>query len=1070
MTGSLPETRVARWTVPAVLLLGLALSIVGGVLADRHVREKADDRLNALADLTAGNLAEHVAHFAGLTRALQASFLDLPGMPAGQFRGFVDILRLHAGTHPIQAYFFAERRGGELLIRHAEPAAGNDGLPGLRLTDNPSVAAVLGRLEAEGALAATLPFAHDRTNAGTPVLAFLAPVYLADTQPPRFALTGSRLTGVVAITVNLDKMLAPLLSQLRDQQVRLRVAALPPGGAPEAAAPILSGSETALAGGVRYVAQRHVGVQGTQWRLTLEAGPELILFPQRHLAIYVPAVLLTLTLLLAALAHTLVRSRRLAERHAKEVTRDLRQSEARFRDLAELSSDWYWEQDEHFRFTEMSVGVSSKSGVDAPSTIGKLRWELPIEGVGEAEWARHRALLERHEPFHDFTYRMRSPDGSLRWFVVSGRPIFGPDGRFAGYRGTGKDITERKASEMALRESEERYRLLFELSPDAIMVLQDRVVVLANKAALALHRAASPQDLIGRPLRDLVTPEDWPQKESRLELMESGTEAMLPLTERRYLTLDGDIVNVETAAVRIALHGRPAVMSVARDIAERKRAEIQLRLAATVFENSREGVTVTDAGQNIISVNRAFTEITGYTEAEVLGRNPSLLQSGRQDRAFYAAMWQAIVRDGYWSGEIWNRRKNGEIYPELLSITVVRDETGKPLRYIGVFTDITERHRAEEAVQRERQLLEAVMDSLPVGVWLMDSQGRISRSNPAATRIWAGARYVGIEQFGEYKAWWADSGREIRPEEWAAARAFSKGETSINEKIVIQCFDGSRRTILNSAVPLFDAEGRISGAVIVNQDIDSLERAQLEIRQLNEGLERRVRERTAALEASNRELEAFSYSVSHDLRAPLRGIDGFAHILAEDYGSRLDDAARGHLERIRKASQRLSQTIDDMIELARITRMPLHRREVDLSSMARTVLLELSQHSRHRPEIVIAEVVTAQADPTLLRIVLENLLDNAWKFTSRTEPARIEFGVREIDGERAYFVRDNGVGFDPAYVDKLFQPFQRLHRPDEFAGTGIGLATVQRIVQRHGGRVRAEGSPGAGAAIYFTLP
>ena len=945
MTGSFPaNARIAKWTVPAVIVLGLVLSIAGGVLAHRYVTDKANDRLNALADLAGSNLSGSIAHFAGLTRALQASFLDLPGMPRGQFHGFVDILRRHAGTDPIRSYVFAERRGDDLYIRHAEPAAGNEWLAGLRITAVPANTEALGRLGATGALTTTLSLTPKPAVSATPDLTFIAPVYHSDSRTPRFALKGRQLEGIVAITVDLERMLAPLVAQMSEQQVRLRVAVLTPEGAAADAVPIPAGNDAVLPGDVRHVTQRDVDVQGTRWRLTLEANPELILFPQRHLAFYVPAVLLTLTLLLAALAHTLVRSRREAERHAEEVTRDLRKSEARFRDLAEQSSDWYWEQDEQFRFTQMSIGVSRKSGIDFSATIGKTRWELPILGVSKAEWATHRAQLERHEPFRDFTYQMPTPDRGLRWFAISGRPMFDAAGHFTGYRGTGTDITERKHT------------------------------------------------------------------------------------------------------------------------------EIQLRLAATVFENSREGVTVTDAEQNIISVNHAFTEITGYTEAEVLGRNPSLLQSGRQDRAFYAAMWQAIVRDGYWSGEIWNRRKNGEVYPELLSITVVRDEAGKPLRYIGVFTDITERHRAEEAVQRERQLLEAVMDSLPVGVWLMDGQGRIIRSNPAATRIWAGARYVGVEQFGEYKGWWADTGREIRPEEWAAARAFSKGETSINEKIVIQCFDGSRRTILNSAVPLFDAEGRVNGAVIVNQDIDSLERAQLEIRQLNEGLEQRVRERTAALEASNRELEAFSYSVSHDLRAPLRGIDGFAHILAEDYGSRLDDTARGHLERIRRASQRLSQTIDDMIELARITRMPLHRREVDLSALARTTLMELSQASRHRPEVVIAESVTAQADPALLRIVLENLLDNAWKFSSRTPGALIEFGMAEAGGKRAYFVRDNGAGFDPAYADKLFKPFQRLHQPDEFAGTGIGLATVQRIVQRHGGRVWAEGAPGKGATFWFTLP
>ena len=159
-----------------------------------------------------------------------------------------------------------------------------------------------------------------------------------------------------------------------------------------------------------------------------------------------------------------------------------------------------------------------------------------------------------------------------------------------------------------------------------------------------------------------------------------------------------------------------------------------------------------------------------------------------------------------------------------------------------------------------------------------------------------------------------------------------------------------------------------------------------------------------------------------------------------------------------------------MIELARITRMPLHRREVDLSALARTTLMELSQASRHRPEVVIAESVTAQADPALLRIVLENLLDNAWKFSSRTPGARIEFGMAEAGGKRAYFVRDNGAGFDPAYADKLFKPFQRLHDAKRFEGTGIGLAIVHRILHRHGGRIWAVGSPGEGAAFHFTLP
>ncbi|WP_211218625.1 ATP-binding protein [Thermithiobacillus tepidarius DSM 3134] len=235
-------------------------------------------------------------------------------------------------------------------------------------------------------------------------------------------------------------------------------------------------------------------------------------------------------------------------------------------------------------------------------------------------------------------------------------------------------------------------------------------------------------------------------------------------------------------------------------------------------------------------------------------------------------------------------------------------------------------------------------------------------------------------------------------------------------------------------------------------------------------LEQRVAERTAALMAANRELEAFSYSVSHDLRAPLRAIDGFSLVLLEDYGEALDPAGREYLARVRRASQRMAELIDAMLNLARLSRGELQREPLDLSAFAREIAERLRQTQATRQvEFVLAEGVLAEGDAQLIRAVLENLLTNAWKFTSKQADARIEFGVREEAEERIYFVRDNGVGFDMAYADKLFGAFQRLHSPGEFEGHGIGLATVARIIARHGGRIWAEGVVGQGAAFYFTL-
>ena len=227
----------------------------------------------------------------------------------------------------------------------------------------------------------------------------------------------------------------------------------------------------------------------------------------------------------------------------------------------------------------------------------------------------------------------------------------------------------------------------------------------------------------------------------------------------------------------------------------------------------------------------------------------------------------------------------------------------------------------------------------------------------------------------------------------------------------------------------------------------------------------------AALTISNRELEAFSYSVAHDLRAPLRGINGFSGALIEDYGDKLDAEAQAYLARIRAGTERMAQLIDALLALSRITRVELHRQPVNLSRVAETIVNQLRAGQPDRVvDFVTEDEVVAPGDAPLLRALLENLLGNAWKFTAKVPSARITFGAEQAEGDRVYFVRDNGAGFDMAYAEKLFAPFQRLHAEADFAGTGVGLATVQRIVHRHGGRIWAESAVGKGATFHFTLP
>jgi signal transduction histidine kinase len=257
----------------------------------------------------------------------------------------------------------------------------------------------------------------------------------------------------------------------------------------------------------------------------------------------------------------------------------------------------------------------------------------------------------------------------------------------------------------------------------------------------------------------------------------------------------------------------------------------------------------------------------------------------------------------------------------------------------------------------------------------------------------------------------------------------------------------------------------------LQEEVGQRKHAEEEVLRLNSLLEVRVAERTAQLQAVNEELEAFSYSVSHDLRAPLRHINGFSQALQEDYADKLDEEGKGYLQQVRSASQEMAQLIDDVLQLARVTRSEMHREVVNLSEVAQAVITEIREEDHGRTAIINIEAgLSTYGDKRLLRIALNNLLGNAWKFTSKLKTAEISFGREQQNGEAIYFVRDNGAGFDMTYAAKLFSAFQRLHTALEFEGTGIGLATVQRIVHRHGGSVRAEGALDQGAVFYFTLP
>ena len=377
--------------------------------------------------------------------------------------------------------------------------------------------------------------------------------------------------------------------------------------------------------------------------------------------------------------------------------------------------------------------------------------------------------------------------------------------------------------------------------------------------------------------------------------------------------------------------------------------------------------------------------------------------------------------------------------------------------------------RHAERTYLRQNLLEQFFKFAPDAIVIVDREGRIAHVNNQTEKIFG---YHPAELIGKpveilIPAHLSERHQHHRDGYMANPHARPMGSgLNLNGRRK----DGSEFPADVTLGPLHTREGPLVLSIV--RDITERKQAEEEIRQLNVNLERRVLERTSELQAANRELEAFSYSVSHDLRAPLRSIDGFSQAVIEDYAGQLDDQARDYLNRVRAATQHMGHLIDDMLALSRVTLAEMQRETVDLSALAVKVLAELQKGEPGRKvDWRIEPGMIAQGDERLLRVLLVNLLGNAWKFTGKTANATIEFGAMpDAASATDFFVRDNGAGFDMTYADKLFGAFRRLHTAAEFPGTGVGLATVQRIVHRHGGRIRGEGVPGQGARFYFTLP
>ena len=504
--------------------------------------------------------------------------------------------------------------------------------------------------------------------------------------------------------------------------------------------------------------------------------------------------------------------------------------------------------------------------------------------------------------------------------------------------------------------------------------------------------------------------------------------------------------------------------------AERQRARERLqesegRFQAT-FEQAATGIALVAPDGHFLRVNARLCQITGYDADELFARRFQDITHPDDLDADLAELRRLLAREiASYTLEKRYLRRGGECVWVNLTVSLVRTREGAPDYFVAVIEDISTRKATEAALAESQQRLQLLIDHAPAALAMFDRELRYL----AASRRW-------IEDYG--LGGWTLLGVShyaIFPEIGAAwkavhARALA-GEVISADDDRFERADGNVRWLRWEVRPWHDAGGAIGGIVIFTEDTTRLVEARRVVDELNAGLERRVAERTAELAAANAELDAFAYAVSHDLRAPLRAMSGFAQALREDTGDALNADARVDLREISAASQRMGDLIDGILALSRTTRGEVERTPVDVSAMAARVLRELgTRDPQRRVDCSVEPGLSAQGDARMLESALGNLLDNAWKYSARVDLARIEVYAENCDGRRWICVRDNGAGFDMAYAKRLFQPFQRLHRQDEFPGMGIGLATVQRIARRHGGEVRAHAEPGRGAVFCLHLP
>ena len=697
-----------------------------------------------------------------------------------------------------------------------------------------------------------------------------------------------------------------------------------------------------------------------------------------------------------------------------------------------------------------------------------------------------------------------------------------------------REIAERQKVEHALRESEKKFRMLFETAPVGISTLDSNRNLIASNAALEKITRMTRTGLTAGAYaqRKYIRPDGTPMPPDEFASVRASKEGQ-PVygIETGIVMENGETIWTQVNAAPLSLDG--SIVVITQDITESKRADEEIwNLAKFPSENPSPVLRLSSDG-TILYANEKSTPVLGHWDckvgsyapaywrrlvAEAYGCQQTRTEDVEVEDRIYSFFIAPIANAGYvnlYARDITDRKRaeervrklyqdlqaqaaklqvanvqleqnseelqvaNEELHTTNEELNVAKqnlEQQAEELQQINVKLEETlaEEQVAREEAQTGRNILESLMRHAPEVIMIANAPTVNIRMMSRYAEELTGrplTEFLGVpgatHPFRQ-DLFSPDLGTPIGFEELPLVRAIRRGEVVLNYEMVLRRSDGAELSILSNAGPIRDPDGKVTGAVATWRDITTRKRTEQQIEKLNRDLERRAVE----LEIANKELESFSYSVSHDLRTPLAGISGFANIVLNDYGSHLPPDGLQFLELIRNNSNEMNQLVEGLLSFSRFIRQPIRRQTIDLAEMVRQALVDLGpQHQGRQVEIVIGELPLCRADPVLLKQVLINLLSNALKFTRQREVARIEIDSSlTTDGEVLYSVRDNGVGFDSEQAEKLFGVFQRLHSQEDYEGTGVGLAIVERIIRRHGGRVCAEAQVDCGATFYFTVP